>query len=409
VITDDAPPFAHPKEPHILVAAQILPSWLPELKAAVALISEQGGLTSHAAILARELGIPAIVALPQATQAIQTGQILRLDGSSGRVERILNDEPITTPQRAPSPAALPPLSDKTELWVNVTQPELATDAAQYPVAGVGLLRSEWLLLPSLDQRHPYHWVEQGEGDRLQQRLVDRLRPILAAFAPRPVRYRSLDLRSHEMATLVGAPAIEANPMLGVRGTFSYRHHPHLFDLELAALRQLQREGHHNLQLLLPFVRTVEEFQFCRQRTIAAQLNREAAFQLWIMAEVPSVLFLLPDYQAAGVEGIAIGTNDLTQLMLGIDRDQTALAEAFDEQHPAVRAAIAHLLHQARRLKLPTCLCGLMPSRHPDTIAELIDQGITGISVELGAVADTAAAIAQATQERTAIPDKSPLH
>ncbi|WP_008319001.1 putative PEP-binding protein [Leptolyngbya sp. PCC 6406] len=425
---------------HILVATHISPAWLPYLKTAAALVSEQGGLTCHGAILARELGIPAVIGIADATQHFRTGETLHLDGDRGVVERFYGDEsrflpgsPVPSDSPVPS-ATVPTLEISTghlcsrdrlgdlpvtlaeaipshltpqvsgqisrrvapELWVNVTQPEAARAAARLPVAGVGLLRSEWLLLPQLDQRHPYQWLKDGDGKQLQERLVQQLRPILAAFAPRPVRYRSLDLRSHEMLDLAGAPPPEVNPMLGLRGTFSYQQHPDLFRLELAALRQLQQEGYDNLQLLLPFVRTVEEFCYCQDLVIAAQLTRSLGFQLWIMAEVPSVLFLLPAYGEAGVQGIAIGTNDLTQLLLGVDRDQAALSQAFDERHPAVQGAIAQLIQQAQTLNLPTSICGLAPSRYPEMVADLIRWGITGISVDLASVTETAAAIAQVT-------------
>lgn len=380
----------------VLVAPEISPSWLPQLKTAAALASEAGGLTSHGAILARELGIPAVVGCAGVTQRFTTGDWVRLDGDRGTIA------PCAPHCQLPTVAPITPgdfqaLGDAAPaLWVNLTQPEAAAAAADLPVAGVGLLRSEWLIMPCLQGRHPYHWIAAGEGESLQAALVAQLRPILAAFAPRPVRYRSLDLRSHEMADLVGAPPVETNPMLGLRGTFSYQHHPTLFNLELAALRQLQREGYGHLQLLLPFVRTVEEFNYCRDMITAAKLSQGSGFQTWIMAEVPSVLFLLSAYQAAGVQGIAIGTNDLTQLLLGVDRDQVSLSRVFDEGHPAVQGAIAQLIQQAQALDLPTTLCGLDPRRHPQMIPNLLRWGISSLSVDLAAMAEVVAAI-KATQ------------
>ncbi|MGD1904703.1 MAG: putative PEP-binding protein [Leptolyngbyaceae cyanobacterium] len=392
---------AHQSQPapvdyQIVVTTQIAPDWLPALKNAVAIVCEEGGLACHGAILARELGIPAVVGIPGITEQIQSGDQLRLDGDRGTLERIKAVAPLDSDP--PSPEVRVPThwdTGRTQLWVNLTQPESASSAAAWPVAGVGLLRSEWLIQPCLQQRHPYHWLAQGDGAILQTHLMDQLRPILAAFAPRPVRYRSLDLRSHELTTLIGGPAPETNPTLGVRGTFSYQQYPDLFQLELNALRALQQEGFTNVQLLLPFVRTVEEFRYCQTQVAATRLNTVTGFQLWIMAEVPSVLFLLPDYVKAGVQGIAIGSNDLTQLLLGVDRDQAIFSTTFDERHAAVQAAIAHLLQQAQSLELPTSICGMAPVRHPEIIPALIQNGITGISVDQPALAATAAAIAQA--------------
>lgn len=157
--------------------------------------------------------------------------------------------------------------------------------------------------------------------------------------------------------------------------------PALFQTELLALRQLQQQGLDNLSLLLPFVRTVEEFSFCRQQVEQAGLFQNPRFQLWIMAEVPSVLMLLPEYQAAGVQGIAIGVNDLTQLLLGADRDQPQMAAAFDSSHPAVLRAIQQLIQTARQLNLPCSLCGQQLKQQPNLVANLVTWGVTAISVE----------------------------
>ncbi len=381
----------------ILVAPTIFPSWLPQLKTALGLVAEQGGVTSHGAILARELGMPAVVGCAGAVAQLQAGDWVWLDGDRGvvapwppgssRAEDMEEKGAVTS-----APVALPPGPERLQLWVNLTQPEGAAIAAQWPVAGVGLLRAEWLMMPILQGRHPYHWLAQGDGAALQAALVAQLRPILGAFAPRPVRYRSLDLRSHEMASLVGAPPPETNPMLGLRGTLSYQYHPALFQLELSALRQLQREGYQNSQLLLPFVRTVEEFNYCRGIVQAMNLPQGVGFELWMMAEVPSVLFLLEAYQAAGAQGIAIGTHDLTQLLLGVDRDQGQLAQVFDEGHPAVQGAIAQLLRQAQTLGLPVTLCGLSPQRREQLLPHLLRWGLKQLSVEVPALGPTLAAL-----------------
>jgi len=171
----------------------------------------------------------------------------------------------------------------------------------------------------------------------------------------------------------------------VRGTFSYGQQPTFFQLELRLLKRLQEEGYTNLQLLLPFVRTVEEVQFCLQLVQQIGLSDTDMFQLWMMAEVPSVLFLLPQYVEAGIQGIAIGTNDLTQLLLGIDRDQALFSNHFDARHPAVQAAIAQLVQQAQALRLPSILCGSLPVAHTDFLTTLSEQGLTGISVDAGAI------------------------
>jgi len=185
--------------------------------------------------------------------------------------------------------------------------------------------------------------------------------------------------------------------LGQRGTFSYLLNSEVFDMELTALSNVQHAGYHNIRLILPFVRTVEEFVFCRQKVEQAGLTEIAEFQLWIMAEVPSVLFLLPEYVKAGVQGISIGTNDLTQLLLGVDRDQAVLAKSFDEHHPVVMDAVFRLIEMAREAGIPCSICGQAPALYPEIITKLVQWGITSISVEPEALQRTYQAILRAEQ------------
>jgi pyruvate,water dikinase len=200
--------------------------------------------------------------------------------------------------------------------------------------------------------------------------------------------------------LVGDPSTsepDVNPVLGLHGTRRYLIDPTYFDLELDALAQVYSQGYTNVQLILPFVRSVEEFTFCRTRVQQAGLADHPNFQLWIMAEVPSVLFLLPDYVKAGVQGISIGTNDLTQLLLAVDRDREPLGSALDAGHPAVRRAIEQLIETARTLGIPCSICGQAPAQYPDLIDSLVAWGITSISVDINDVKPTYTAIARAEQ------------
>jgi pyruvate, water dikinase len=396
----------------IVVLPDLQPEMCLRLQGVAGIVTVRGGATCHAAILARELNIPAVVGAPQATDLLKTGDVLWLDGDRGTVYLLPEDQagqPLFQ-SRVGLPAAGFPVgepaaggstvgSTATGVMVNLSQVQRLSDLPLDQIDGVGLLRSEWLLIDLLEGRHPQAWIAAGDGADLQARLVERLTPILQAFAPRPVRYRSLDLRSHEWISLAGSPPAEPNPMLGVRGTFSYQLDPRLFKLELEALAELQRRGHTNLQLMLPFVRTVEEFQGCRQWVEQARLFQASEFQLWIMAEVPSVLFLLPAYRQAGAQGIAIGTNDLTQLLLAIDRDQPIMASAYDERHPAVAAALAHLVKTARQQGLACSICGQAPVRHPELIDALVQWGISSISVEPRALAATRQAILAAERRQ----------
>lgn len=386
----------------IVVLPDLQPDVFFQLPSVAGIVTERGGATCHAAILAREVGIPAVVGAPHATQLLESGMVLWLDGDRGVVYG-LTDEAAASfrPPVPPVPEPLPTDQPgryhrlRTHVMVNLSQRQGLANLSLTHVAGIGLLRSEWLLLEVLEGRHPWDWVNQGQEAELQSRLVHQLEPILQTLGPRPLRYRSLDLRSHEWQALRGSPPVESNPMLGLRGTLSYEIDDRLFQVELGALATLQRSGYGNLQLILPFVRSVEEAIACRQRVERAGLTDATGFALWIMAEVPSVLFLLPAYAQAGIQGIAIGSNDLTQLLLAIDRDQPTIASAYDERHPVVRLAMAHLVQEARRNGLLCSICGQAPVRHPELIADLVGWGINSISVEAAALPFTLEAIWQA--------------
>lgn len=382
----------------ILVAPMILPDWVSRIGQIAAIVTEQGGTTSHGAILARELGIPAVVGIADAMQILQAGERVLVDGDHGEVRRIGQSElsadsaglealaEANLGDRSPDTAAadeflLAMPATVTRLMVSLSRVESISQTQGMAIDGIGLLRSELLWLQSLENRSPDDWLQQD-----RQGLVDRLTQQIQQFADamrhRPVFYRSLDARAHEFPSLAGSYS-EPNSMLGLRGTSRYQISPAWFDVELTALRQVQQAGYNNLRLILPFVRTVEEFSFCRDRVERAGL-RQPGFELWIMAEVPSVLLLLPEYIAAGVQGLAIGCNDLTQLLLGVDRDHPQMAMQFNMTHPAVMGAIQQIVQTSRAAGVPCTVCGHLP-RQLDVIDRLVAWGVTGISVEPGSV------------------------
>jgi len=409
----------------ILVAEIVLPEWLPFLRQAAGIITEQGGMTSHGAIIARELGIPAVVGVAAATQLIQTGEDLTLDGDQGIVYRQSGQVLERLPQKLVPLAEnlLPPdipsarkdtwgnLINGTKLMVNLSQTQKVVTTAQLPIDGVGLLRSELILSEILHNHNLDSFQEINRlglianqtnqlplvAQQVIKNLADQIMEFTAAFAPRPVFYRSADWRSAEFPTLYTQEPPEANPVLGRRGTLRYTLDPQLFDWELAALREVQQRGYGNISLLLPFVRTVEEFKFCQQRVQALGLSAQPHFQLWIMAEVPSVVFLLEDYVKAGVQGISIGSNDLTQLILGIDRDRGG-ADLLNAIHPAMLAVMQQLVTTARKLNIPCSICGQAPVNYPELVEQLVLWGITSISVDVPALEQVQRSINQAEQK-----------
>ncbi|HEY9810171.1 MAG TPA: putative PEP-binding protein [Halomicronema sp.] len=383
----------------ILIAPAIPPHWQHFLKRVAGVVTEEGGMTCHAAILARELGIPAVVGAKEATHSVETGSTVLVDGNSGLLYLhppetdilSLSSDPDTGKIAAPQ-SAFAPSPVGTRLFVNLSQPQ-RNNLTDWWVDGVGLLRSELLLMELLKNQPSLPFL----GSQWIEEIVAAIEPFAAAFAPRPVFYRSLDLRNRQDVYSSGMQLNAANSTLGVHGTFSYTLDPSLFDLELQALGQLQRAGYSNLNLILPFVRSVEEFIFCRHRVEAAGLTVNAPFKLWVMVEVPSLVFLLPDLIAAGVDGFAIGSNDLTQLLLAANREDPQMAVAFDERNAAVLRAFEQIITTAKKAGIPCNLCGAGLHRYPEIIDKLIRWGITGISVEPDALRPTQIAIAKAEQ------------
>ena len=368
-------------EGSIWVTGQVNPAWLPWLKTAAGLLVENSGTTCHAAILARELGIPAIVGAKEATKKLAQGKRILLDGNSGEVFAVREGtvRQFALPTQVRESIGNAPLS--TQLMLNLSQPALLPQAVSLPVAGVGLLRSELMLLDTFSGRSLDEWLQESGQKALVARIGDLISQFADVFAPRPVFYRSLDK----------TPTARKDQ----RGTASYLADPALFQLELQALAQVQAAGYKNINLILPLVRSVEEFRFCRLLVEAAGLMRSPAFQLWMMAEVPSALFLLPQYVAAGVQGIAIGSNDFAQFLLGVPREQLSLPDATHSYYEAVMAAIEQLTKLARKLGIPCSICGQLPVQHPEAIPSLIRWGMTAISVAPEAVEATYQAIALA--------------
>jgi pyruvate,water dikinase len=230
-------------------------------------------------------------------------------------------------------------------------------------------------------------------------MADKLRVFARAFHPRPVIYRAMDFRSNEFRGLAGGDAYEPheeNPMIGYRGCYRYVREPDLFALELRALHEA-RADFHNLHLMIPFVRTGSEMRECRRLVEASPLGAARDFQLWVMAEVPSVVSWLEEYAGLGVSGVSIGSNDLTQLVLGVDRDSELLAPIYDERDRAVLDAVHAIIRESHRLGLTCSICGQAPSVHPEYAEQLVRWGIDSISVTPDVLEATRRQIAAAEQ------------
>lgn len=388
----------------ILVTEMTTPDFVPAMKKAAAIVTDKGGQTSHAAIVSRELGVPCVVGTGSATRVLQPGRVVTVNGSTGEVFSggKLKTAPRTAAPvklRPPSPAQLKPdlVPTATNLYVNLAEPELAASVAQKNVDGVGLLRAEFMIAQI--GIHPKKLIRERHSARFVRGLVDGLTQFCRAFSPRPVVYRATDFKTNEYAHLIGGKEFEpaeSNPMLGFRGAFRYVADESVFSLELEAIKMVREKlGYKNLYLMLPFVRTVGELIRVKKIMAAHGLSRSGSFQLWLMVEIPSNVILLPEFIRAGIDGVSIGSNDLTMLILGVDRDNSEVAPAFDEQNPAVLWALEKTIRTCQKYKITSSICGQAPSLYPELTEKLISWGITSVSVTPDMIETTRKIIARA--------------
>jgi pyruvate,water dikinase len=284
---------------------------------------------------------------------------------------------------------------QTGIMLNLSIPDLAARYAEMPCDGVGLMRAEFLAL-SLGV-HPRKLIADGGAENFIGFFADGLSRVAQAFFPRPVIYRTLDLKSNEYVGLEGGKQYESreeNPMLGLRGCSRYLEDEESFRLELRAVKGVIDSGLGNVKIMLPFVRFPRELEQCRNWIEEEGLFENPDFELWMMAEVPANILLMEDFLPY-VSGVSIGSNDLTQLILGIDRDSHKLAEQFDISDPAVLAGIERIVQACRARDVPVSICGDAPSRHPELIRKLIGFGLTSISVSADAFEAALAAIEEA--------------
>jgi len=359
----------------VLVAEMTTPDYVPAMKRAVAIVTDRGGRTAHAAIVSRELGIPCVVGTERATKTLKDGQMITVDGSSGKVFEgrieIIQKEKVEAKVK---------VKTRTKLLVNLAQPELVDKVASRDVDGIGLLRAEFMVAQIGE--HPKYMIEQNRGKEFVDKLAEGLTTFARAFYPRQVVYRTNDFKTNEYRSLKGGDKyeeVEENPMLGYRGASRYIHDVETFKLELAAIKKV-RERYTNLWVMIPFVRTVQELARTKEIIEAEGLKRSDNFKLWMMVEVPSNVFLLEKFLAVGIDGISIGSNDLTQFTLGVDRDNARLASVFDERDEAVMTFLENAIKVAKSMGVTSSICGQAPSVYPELTEKLVEWGITSVSV-----------------------------
>ena len=393
----------------VLVADMTDPNWEPVMKRAAAIVTNRGGRTCHAAIIARELGIPAIVGCGDATETLTEGEVVTVscaEGDTGHVYRGAQEYEITTRDLGELPEI------PVKIMMNVGNPELAFDFAQLPNEGVGLARVEFIInniigvhpkaileidrLPA-SKREEIERRARGYADPVSfftDKLVEGVATIAAAFWPKPVIVRLSDFKSNEYRKLLGGDLYEPeeeNPMLGFRGASRYiaQTFQDCFAMECKAMRTVREIlGYTNVQLMVPFVRTLGEAAQVEKLLAGHGLRRgEHDLKLIMMCEIPSNA-LLADQFLEYFDGMSIGSNDLTQLTLGLDRDSGLVASLFDERDPAVKILLERAIEACNKAGKYIGICGQGPSDHPDLADWLLDQGIESISLNPDTVVDT---------------------
>lgn len=367
----------------VLVSVMTSPDFVPAMKKASAIITDKGGQTSHAAIVSRELGIPCVVGTKNATTTLRDGSVVSVDGAKGfiylgakmKLEKVTKaKERLFTQKTA------------TKLYVNLAEAERVEEISSTNVDGVGLLRAEFMIAGI--GLHPKEAIKRHEQEQYVDKLSTRLKQFCKPFGDnRPVLYRATDFKTNEYRELPGGKAWEPeeeNPMLGYRGAFRYISDPEVFTLELRAIKEV-RKKHKNLHLMIPFVRSPEELTKVRRIVSAEGLFEDPTFKFWMMVELPVNVILINDFIKVGIDGVSVGSNDLTMLTIGTDRDNAEVASSFDERSPSILWSLKRVIRACNKAGITSSICGQAPSNYEDLVEKLVSFGITSISVNPDAI------------------------
>lgn len=399
------------KEGEVLVTTMTSPDWVPAMKKAVAIVTDAGGMTCHASIVSRELGIPCVVGTKsrsvEATGVLKTGQDITIDARNGIIydgivaDLVKKGTPATQAAGTTAVAAeyFPPTG--TRVLMNLGDPDLADKYASLPCDGIGLMREEFIWTTFIHE-HPLYLIETGRPEKVVDMLAEGISKVCRALAPRPVVLRFSDFKSGEYRNLKGGDKYEPEEpadLLGWRGASRYYDpkYTDAFRLELKAVRKVREEyGLKNLNCMIPFCRTVDEAEKVTAIMREEGLERGPDFKLLLMAEIPANI-LLADRFNKFVDGYSIGSNDLTMLILGCDRNNDTVASLFDERNLAIKRAIRHLIKVAHRDGKTVSICGQAPSVYPDFTEFLVKSGIDYVSVNPDMVKSTRLNVARIEQ------------
>jgi pyruvate,water dikinase len=387
------------EEGDVIVTEMTAPDMVPAMKRSAGILTDEGGMTSHAAIVSRELGVPAIVGCGDATDVLTDGQRVTLDGQKGTVvvaEPESEDVEDADPEGSTEGGGGAPPTTATEVKVNVSIPDAAERAADTGADGVGLLRLEHILLST--SKTPEKYVEDHGEEAFVTEISEEIRKVADAFYPRPVRARTLDAPTDELAELEGGEEEphEHNPMLGYRGIRRSLKEPEMVKLELRAFKRLHDMGYDNVEVMFPLPNDASDVR--RARELMEEVGIDPGKRRWgAMVETPASIRAIDEIIDEGIDFVALGTNDIVQFMLAVDRNNAQVADRFDDFHPTILEAMAEVIEACNENDVDTTITGQSGS-HPDMAKFLVEKGITSLSSNIDAVDEVRRVVARAERK-----------
>ena len=384
------------EEGDVMVTTMTTPDMVPAMRRASGIVTDEGGVTCHASIISRELGIPCVVGTGDATKTLKENTGVTLDGKKGLVFEGITKVEEEAPQ-ATAVAAEAPILTVTEVKANVSMPEAAERAAATGADGVGLLRTEHLMLTA--GIHPGKFIADGREDELINTIAENVQIVADAFYPKPVWYRTLDAPTDEFITLEGGEnePREHNPMLGWRGIRRELDQPEILKCEFKAIKKLHEKGYTNIGIMIPLSQSPAELVKAKELCAEVGFIPHKDVDFGMMVEIPAAAIIIDEYLKIGVDFVSLGTNDLTQYTLAVDRNNEFVAKHYTEEHPAVMKLIERTIKKCAEAGVTCSICGQAGSV-PHIVEKLVKFGITSVSSNADAVAEVRKTVARAEQK-----------
>ncbi|WP_461460984.1 phosphoenolpyruvate synthase [Methanobrevibacter sp.] len=383
----------------IMVTAMTTPDMVPAMKKSAGIVTDEGGVTCHASIISRELGIPCVVGTGEATSTLKDAQEVTVDGKKGLVYEglVKTEESVSTSSEVPVVQSEAPIITVTDVKANVSMPEAAKRAAATGADGVGLLRAEHMMLGL--GAHPKKFIDDGKEDELIAALIEGIITVADEFYPKPVWYRTMDAPTDEFVTMEGGEnePIEHNPMLGWRGIRRELDEPELIQCEFKAIKKLHEKGYTNVGIMIPLSQSVAELKKAKELCAEVGLIPQKDVEFGMMVETPAAALIIEDYIKEGIDFVSLGTNDLTQYTLAIDRNNEFTAKNYTEEHPAVMKLIERTIKICVENGVTCSICGQAGSV-PHIVEKLVGFGITSVSSNADAISDVRKTVAKAEQK-----------